>query len=201
MPRNALNMKSSKDSNTRKIVNEKEDEKLTKMPYENSCKIQYKIEPAKIKNIYIKIKDGEVVVRCSPKVEKKYIEEILNKKSEWINKKLKEYNKEKESENLEKIQILGNEYNVKILYKDIKKVDVSVEDEVEISFPKYFENREISQKLKNNIKDAIYKKVTFEETKIAMEKYTELTGFVPKQWRIRKINNCIGSVRKRPHKC
>ncbi len=155
--------------------------------------IPYKIEEAKIKNIYIRVKDGQVMVRCSPRVSKEYIEEVIYKKSAWINKKLAEYEKEKQAGNLEKMEILGNEYNVKIQYKQINKIDINVTDEVEISLPTQFENEEISTQLKTRIKDAIYKKVVFEETKLAMQKYGILTGLNPEKWRIRKINTAWGS--------
>lgn len=155
--------------------------------------IPYKIEEAKIKNIYIRVKDGQVIVRCSPRVSKEYIEEVIYKKSAWINKKLAEYEKEKQAGNLEKMEILGNEYNVKIQYKQINKIDINVTNEVEISLPTQFENEEISTQLKTRIKDAIYKKVVFEETKLAMQKYGILTGLNPEKWRIRKINTAWGS--------
>lgn len=155
--------------------------------------IPYKIEEAKIKNIYIRVKDGQVIVRCSPRVSKEYIEEVIYKKSAWINKKLAEYEKEKQAGNLEKMEILGNEYNVKIQYKQINKIDINVTNEVEISLPTQFENEEISTQLKTRIKDAIYTKVVFEETKLAMQKYGILTGLNPEKWRIRKINTAWGS--------
>ncbi len=155
--------------------------------------IPYKIEEAKIKNIYIRVKDGQVIVKCSPRVSKKYIEEVIYKKSAWISKKLAEYEKEKQAGNLEKMEILGNEYDVKIEYKQINKIDVNVTNEVEISLPSQFENKEISTQLKTRIKDAIYTKVVFEETKLAMQKYEMLTGLNPEKWRIRKINTAWGS--------
>jgi len=160
----------------------------------NMCSlITYKIEKAKIKNIYIKVQDGQVIVKCPPKTPEKYIKDLVNKKSEWIEKRLEEYKKREKSNNLENMTLVGNEYKVNIKYKESHKIEVNVEKQVEISFPQEFKNREIDKEIKKQIIDAIYKKVIFEETKLAMDKYTRITGLVPKQWRVRKIKTAWGS--------
>ncbi len=155
-------------------------------------KLTYKRENAKIKNIYIKIVEGQVVVRCPATTSKKYIEELIEKKSEWIEQRIEAY-KETEENNLENIKILGKQYGTKINYKDIHKVEINVDKQVEISFPKEFKNKEISKQMKNKIIDAIYKKVAYEETKLAMDKYTQITGVAPKEWRIRNIKTAWGT--------
>ena len=48
--------------------------------------LEYKIKYSKIKNIYIQIKDGKVIVKAPRKISKKEIEKILEQKSEWIQK-------------------------------------------------------------------------------------------------------------------
>ena len=53
---------------------------------EIKCNIVYE----KIKNTYIQIKDGEVIIKTSPRSSIKYIEGIVNGKTDWINKKLEE---------------------------------------------------------------------------------------------------------------
>ena len=53
---------------------------------EIKCKIVYE----KIKNTYIQIKDGEVIIKTSPRSSIKYVEGIVNGKTDWINKKLQE---------------------------------------------------------------------------------------------------------------
>ena len=68
-----------------------------------------------------------------------------------------------------------------------------MDKQVEISFPKEFKNKEISKQMKNKIIDAIYKKVAYEETKLAMDKYTQITGLAPKEWRIRNIKTAWGT--------
>ena len=89
-------------------------------------------------------------MRCPATTSKKYIEELIEKKSEWIEQRIEAY-KETEENNLENIKILGKQYGTKINYKDIHKVEINVDKQVEISFPKEFKNKEISKQMKNKI--------------------------------------------------
>ena len=56
----------------------------------NTEKIVYHIKYERIKNVYIQIKDGEVIVKAPRYVSKKYIEQIVEEKKNWILKKLEE---------------------------------------------------------------------------------------------------------------
>ena len=47
----------------------------------NGEKIQYYLKKSKIKNIYIQIKEGKVIVKAPLKIKDEYIKEVLNKKS------------------------------------------------------------------------------------------------------------------------
>ena len=58
--------------------------------------IEYQIKYSKIKNIYIQIKDGQVIIKAPKKVSKKEIEKLIEQKSEWIQKSL-EKEKKKQS--------------------------------------------------------------------------------------------------------
>ena len=50
--------------------------------------MEYKIIYSKIKNVYIHIKNGEVIVKAPRRVSKKEIDEIVNSKEDWIKKTL-----------------------------------------------------------------------------------------------------------------
>ena len=50
--------------------------------------IEYEIVRRKIKNIYISIKDGQVIVKAPLHVSKEKIDKIVNEKSLWIEKKI-----------------------------------------------------------------------------------------------------------------
>lgn len=58
--------------------------------------LEYEIKYSKIKNIYIQIKDGKVIVKAPRRVTKKEIEKILEQKSEWIQKTTEKETKKQE---------------------------------------------------------------------------------------------------------
>ena len=61
---------------------------------------EYEIKYSKIKNIYIQIKDGKVIVKAPRSVSKKEIEKILEQKSEWIQKAVEKETKKQEKKPL-----------------------------------------------------------------------------------------------------
>ena len=65
---------------------------------------EYEIKYSKIKNIYIQIKNGKIIVKATKRISKKEIKKIIEQKSEWIKKTIEKENKRKEEkENHEKI--------------------------------------------------------------------------------------------------
>ena len=58
----------------------------------NCKKIEYHIVYGKIKNLYIQVKDGQIIVKAPKYLSKKDIYNILDKKRDWILKKLEETN-------------------------------------------------------------------------------------------------------------
>ena len=60
--------------------------------------IPYELQRAKIKNLYIYIKEGKVIVKAPMKLQEKQIIEFINKKAKWILKNIK---KDKEKNNQE----------------------------------------------------------------------------------------------------
>lgn len=61
---------------------------------------QYEIEYSKIKNVYIQIKNEKVLIKAPKTISKKEIEEIIEKKSEWINKNLEKSKQKRERKRL-----------------------------------------------------------------------------------------------------
>lgn len=80
-------------------------------------KIQYTLIKSKIKNMYIHIKDGKVIVKAPIKLKDKYIHDFVNKKAKWIYEKLKE----------NKLKISKDE---KIEQKDLERLGIIVEQSV-----------------------------------------------------------------------
>ena len=86
----------------------------------NNKEIEYEIKYSKIKNIYIQIKNGKIIIKAPKRVSKKEIEKIVEQKSEWIQKTLeKESRKQKKKELYELIEETGLK-PIKITIKQIK---------------------------------------------------------------------------------
>ena len=57
----------------------------------NGQMIEYTLERKKIKNMYISIKEGNVIVKVPKRTSEVVINQLLEKRSEWILKNLKKY--------------------------------------------------------------------------------------------------------------
>lgn len=62
--------------------------------------MEYKIIYSRIKNVYIHIKDGKVIVKAPRRVSKKEIDKIVKSKEDWIKKTLKKDGNKAEKEKL-----------------------------------------------------------------------------------------------------
>ena len=56
---------------------------------------EYEIKYSKIKNIYIQIKNGKIIIKAPKRISKKEIEKIIEQKLEWIQKTIEKENKKK----------------------------------------------------------------------------------------------------------
>ena len=79
--------------------------------------LEYEIKYSKIKNIYIQIKDGKVIVKAPRRVSKKEIEKILEQKLEWIQKTI-----EKETRKQEKKPLYRKEEFKEIVEKYVNEL-------------------------------------------------------------------------------
>ena len=50
--------------------------------------IEYTLVRKKIKNVYIQIKDGKVIVKASYSISKSKIDELISQKKNWISKRV-----------------------------------------------------------------------------------------------------------------
>ena len=66
----------------------------------NNNQIQYQITYSKIKNVYIQIKDGKVIVKAPKRISKKELEKIIEKKTDWIEKNLEKLSQKQEKKAL-----------------------------------------------------------------------------------------------------
>lgn len=80
--------------------------------------IPYEVKRLKIKNLYIYIKNGKVIVKAPMRLKDKYIQDFVTKKSKWINQKIKEEQEQsKETEMIEQ--------------KDVEKLERLVKSNIE----------------------------------------------------------------------
>lgn len=91
---------------------------MNKIEY-NGEKIPYTMQKSKIKNMYIHIKEGKVIVKAPIRLKDKYIREFINKKSKWIYEKVKRYEQKPKQE--EKIEQEDIERLKSVIQKSIEK--------------------------------------------------------------------------------
>ena len=91
----------------------------------NGEKIPYTIKKSKIKNLYIHIKEGQVIVKAPVRLQEKYIKEFINKKTKWIYENVKRYEQKPKVE--EKLDIKDIERLKEIIQKSIQKYSKTLE--------------------------------------------------------------------------
>ena len=173
---------------------------MWKVKYQNKT-IAYTINKAKIKNIYITIENGEVVIKAPWYTTRNQIQEVVESKRDWIMKKLEEYNvsprKAKEYEDGEKFQILGESYYLNIYYKDINNAILNVENEnIEIILPLSYAEEDNTEQIKKMI-DKMYYMIAEKEVESAMEKTRKMVGLAPEEYKIKKIKYAWGTCSSR----
>lgn len=173
---------------------------MGKVKYQNKT-IAYTINKAKIKNIYITIENGEVVIKAPWYTTRNQIQEVVERKRDWIMKKLEEYNvsprKAKEYEDGEKFQILGESYYLNIYYKDINNAILNVENEkIEIILPLSYAEEDNTEQIKKMI-DKMYYMIAEKEVESAMEKTRKMVGLAPEEYKIKKIKYAWGTCSSR----
>ena len=87
-------------------------------------KLAYTLIKARIKNMYIHIKEGEVIVKAPHRLKEKYIHDFVNKKAKWIYEKLKESKAKPKIQ--EKIEQADIERLSKRVEESIKKYSIKL---------------------------------------------------------------------------
>ena len=83
----------------------------------NNTILEYEIKYSKIKNIYIQIKNGKIIIKAPKRVSKKELQKIVEQKSEWIQKTL-----EKERKKQKKKELYTKEEFKKIIEKNANEL-------------------------------------------------------------------------------
>lgn len=90
------------------------------------------------------------------------------------------------------VPVLGTDYKVKIVYKNIKVAELDVEDKIiKISLPNKYKKANKERILDIAI-DKMYEQIAKVEVERAMEKTRILLGFAPEDYEIRKMSEELG---------
>ncbi len=90
------------------------------------------------------------------------------------------------------VPVLGTDYKVKIIYKNIKIAELDVEDEIiKISLPNKYKKAN-NERILDIAIDKMYEQIAKVEVERAMEKTRILLGFAPEDYEIRKMNEELG---------
>ena len=173
---------------------------MKRIKYENKT-IAYTVSKAKVKNLYITVQNGEVVIKAPWYVTGSQIQEVVESKREWIMKKLEEYKvsprKAKEYEDGEIFQILGEKYELGVYYQDIHNAQLNVEGgKIQIILPLEYADYDNTEQIKKMI-DKMYYMIAEKEVEYSMEKMRKLVGLAPEEYRIKKIKRAWGSCSSR----
>ena len=88
--------------------------------------------------------------------------------------------------------VLGTDYKVKIIYKNIKVAELDVEDKIiKISLPNKYKKAN-NERILDIAIDKMYEQIAKVEVERAMEKTRILLGFAPEDYEIKKIKNALG---------
>ena len=105
--------------------------------------ITYELIRKNVKNINLHVKaDGRILITANNRVSKKYIEEFIIRKADWIDKARKRfesremsYNGDFKPQDGENIRLLGKDYTVSIRHSDKKAIEIG--DNFIVIYTKY----------------------------------------------------------------
>lgn len=169
---------------------------MKKIRYENKT-IAYTVNKSKIKNVYISIQNGEVVVNAPWYVTRNQIQDVVESKRSWIMRNLEAYKssprRAKEYIDGERFQILGENYCLNIYFKEINNAILNVENgKIVIILPLRYSDVDNTNQIKKMI-DKMYYMIAEKEVEVSMEKLRKLVGLAPEEYRIKKTKTFWGS--------
>ena len=144
------------------------------------CEVVYK----NIKNSYIQIKDNRVIVKVPIKATRKYINELVSSKKDWIEKNLQQQKNKSLNKNI--IKVLGKAYTLQVI-ENKPRNKVYLKDNYI-----YFEVKENNNEVIQKLLDKFYKEIAKDEGYAAMEYVKSITGLSPKEIRIKKLKSAWG---------
>ncbi len=158
--------------------------------YKNKS-IEYEVIKSKIKNLYIHIRDGKVIVKAPARAKDKDIKKAVEEKKKWIYEKLENFSKQEYTQG-SKVLLLGKEYLLKIKFMKQDISNIYVENGCMIAeIPKKYK-KEYARKIEELLDD-VYIKVAEKEVDMAMQIVTRIVGIKPNKYRIKKLKTAWGT--------
>lgn len=154
--------------------------------------LNYELVRAKIKNMYILIRDGKVIVKVPRSISDNRVTDFINSKEDWIVKKLKEVEKksvkEKKFVSGEVFKILGNNYILKVECGDFKKSIVNMEN----GFINVFVNEDSSIDKIRDLIDKMYYKLAIVVVNKSVDMWKGILNIAPNVVVIKKLKTAWG---------
>ena len=154
--------------------------------------LNYELVRAKIKNMYILIRDGKVIVKVPRSISDNRVTDFINSKEDWIVKKLKEVEeksvKEKKFVSGEVFKILGNNYILNVERGDFKKSIVNMEN----GFINVFVNEDSSADKIRDLIDKMYYKLAIVVVDKSVDMWRGVINIAPDVVVIKKLKTAWG---------
>ena len=154
--------------------------------------LNYELVRAKIKNMYILIRDGKVIVKVPRSISDNRVIDFINSKEDWILKKLKEVEeksvKEKKFVSGEVFKILGNNYILNVERGDFKKSIVNMEN----GFINVFVNEDSSVDKIKDLIDKMYYKLAIVVVNKSVDMWRGVINIAPNVVVIKKLKTAWG---------
>ena len=158
--------------------------------------IEYVVERKKIKNCYISVKDGKVIVKVPNRISDKKVKELIEKRANWIIDNVKKQKQKirppHEYVDGEKFRILGKDAILDISYENIKQPKVKLLTEnLNVIVPVEYEQND--RKIIENAIESFYNELAEKEVEKAMRKMSMKVGLVPNRYKIKKLKSTWGN--------
>ena len=154
--------------------------------------IEYHLERKKIKNCYVAIKDGEVIVRVPTKTSQESVEQMLCKRASWILENVSEKRKKAPKQYIdgEIFSVLGKDVILKIVYDNKPKFKFKGNTFWVSLLDKQDEN---ASQIAQAFIEQFYAELAEKEVEKAMRKMTMKVGIAPKSYKIKNLKSTWGN--------
>lgn len=153
--------------------------------------IEYEVIKSKIKNLYIHIKAGKVIVKAPSRARDKDIERAVEEKKKWIYEKLENMNVDRYKQG-SNVFLLGKVYPLKIKFIKPNISNIYIENgNMIVEIPKKYKKE--YEKIIEELLDDVYMKVAEKEVDMAMQIVTRIVGIKPNKYRIKKLKTAWGT--------